>query len=282
MIVGSAVVAVHDVAPATWRDCRELFSMLAHAGVPVASLLVIPDYHHRGDMTADRAFCSAIDARLALGDETVLHGMFHLDESPPPRTVRGFVERRLLTRSEGEFAVLAEAEAAARIARGIEMFDALGWPLHGFVPPAWLLGAGTRRALAAAGARLRYARVRRGLYRLPEWQFMRTVNLCYSPTSISRRAWSRAAIAVALRRPPDDALLRITLHPQDARHASVLRHWERLIGDVGATRRFTTKRDFVASLTPRPARQPLPAHGALHASDASAAAPPSHAASRGA
>jgi predicted deacetylase len=266
VITARAVVAVHDVSPATWRECRELFAMLAHASVPVATLLVIPDYHHRAEVAGDRAFCRAVGARLDEGDEAVLHGMFHLDESAPPRTFRGFFERRLLTRREGEFAVLAEGEAAERIARGIALFDALGWPLHGFVPPAWLLGDGARRAISATGERFRYVSVRGGLYRLPEWHFVHTFNLCYSPTSVLRRAWSRAAIAAELRRARDDALLRITLHPQDARHRSVLRHWERVIGDVATTRRFTTKRDFVSSLTPRPATRPLPAHAAARAS----------------
>jgi len=279
VIAGRAVVAVHDVSPATWRECRELFAMLAHADVPVASLLVIPDYHHRGDVTGARAFRDAVEARLDAGDEAVLHGLYHIDESPPPRTLRGFVERRLLTRREGEFAELAEAEAAARIARGIALFDALGWPLHGFVPPAWLMGEGARRALSSLGERLRYVSVRGGLYRLPEWRFMRTANLCYSPTSALRRTFSRVAIATALRRVHEEMLLRITLHPQDARHPSVLRHWERLIGDVGTTRRFTTKRDFISSLTPRASMQPAPAHGEVCANGSSAAAAPPHAAS---
>ena len=41
--------------------------------------------------------------------------------------------------------------------------------------------------------------------------------------------------------------MRITLHPQDVRERDVLRHWERLIGEVQSTRRLTTKCDFIAS-----------------------------------
>src|SRR4051794_30809843 len=188
-----AVVAVHDVSPATWRECRELFAMLEHCGVPRASLLVIPDYHHRAPVLGDAQFRRAVDARVASGDELVLHGFFHLDESEAPRTVRGFVERRLRTRAEGEFAALTAEDAARRIRAGVTMFETLAWPLAGFVPPAWLMSAGTRDAIDACGHRFSYVSVRNGLYLLPEWRFVRTANLCYSPTSAVRRAYSRLA-----------------------------------------------------------------------------------------
>ncbi len=247
---GAAVVAVHDVSPATWRECRELFAMLEHCGVRCASLLVIPDYHHRAPVPGDAQFLRALEARVVGGDELVLHGLFHLDESEPPRSVRAFVERRLLTRSEGEFAALSAEDATRRILAGIAMFDTLGWPLAGFVPPAWLMSAGTRDAIDACGHRFSYASDKKGLYLLPEWRFVRTANLCYSPTSAVRRAYSRLAIAVELGRADADTLLRITLHPQDAREPAVLRYWARVIGEAAATRRLTTKRDWVAAFRP--------------------------------
>jgi len=251
---GAAVVAVHDVSPATWRECRELFAMLEHCGVRCASLLVIPDYHHRAPAPRDAQFLRALEARMGTGDELVLHGFFHLDESDPPRSVRAFVERRLLTRSEGEFAALSEEDASRRISAGIAMFDSLGWPLAGFVPPAWLMSAGTRDAIDACGHRFSYASVKNGLYLLPEWRFIGTANLCYSATSAARRAYSRLAIAMEQRHADIDTLLRITLHPQDAREPAVLRHWARVIAAVAATRRLTTKRDWVAAFRPPVAR----------------------------
>jgi uncharacterized protein len=251
-----AVVAVHDVSPATWRECAELFAMLDHCGVRCASLLVIPDYHHRAPVPEDPQFRRALEARIATGQELVLHGMFHLDEASPPRTARAFIERRLLTRAEGEFAALTSDEAAPRIRAGIAMFESLGWPLAGFVPPAWLMSAGTRDALDACRHRFTYVSVRNGIYCLPEWRLVRTANLCYSPTSALRRAYSRMAIARELRRADATTLLRITLHPQDAREPAVLRHWERVIGEVAAVRRLTTKRDWVAALRPPAVREP--------------------------
>jgi predicted deacetylase len=246
----AVAIAVHDVSPATWRECRELLSMLDHTGAHPVSLLVIPQYHHRASVLADRPFRKAMEARLALGDELVLHGMFHVDDEPPPRTLRGLVERRLLTRSEGEFASLAAPAAAQRIAAGVAMFTTLRWPLYGFVPPAWLISTPARAALVQCGYPFRYMTVRGGVYRLPEWRFERTANLCYSPGNAMRRAYSRLAISHELRRAHDVPLLRLSLHPQDVGAPGVLRHWQRLIADALAHRRPVTKCQWAASFSP--------------------------------
>lgn len=237
-------IAIHDVSPATWPECRELLSMLDGIGARPLSLLVIPQYHYRTTVLRDRAFRQAMDARLAQGDELVLHGYFHVDDAPPPRTPREWFERRMLTRAEGEFAALSQRAAAWRIARGIAMFEALRWPLHGFVPPAWLLSAGARAALADCGYPFEYVTVRSGIYHLPQWRFERTANLCYSPCSAPRRAFSAWAIRSELRRARSTPLLRISLHPQDVRVPGVLRHWRRLIDDALAQRPPVTKRGW--------------------------------------
>lgn len=222
--------------------------MLDATGAGPLSLLVVPHYHYRAPITADRAFRNAMDERLARGDELVLHGFHHVDAAPPPRTLRAFVERRLLTRAEGEFAALSSHGASWRLARGIAMFDALGWPLHGFVPPAWLASIAARAAITQCANRLRYMTVRNGIYRLPGWQFERTANLCYSPDSALRRLYSALAIRAELRRARRTPLLRLSLHPQDARVPRVLAHWQRLVTEALGERRPVTKHAWVASV----------------------------------
>src|SRR5436190_21610049 len=244
----SVAIALHDVAPATWRECEVLLAMLDATGAGPLSLLVVPHYHHRVPITADSTFRSAMEDRLARGDELVLHGFHHVDAEPPPRTLRAFVERRLLTRSEGEFAAVSLRGATWRLARGIEMFDALGWPLHGFVPPAWLAGAEARKAISEYTDRLRYMTVRSGIYRLPGWQLGRTANLCYSPDTALRRMYSRLAIRSELRRARRVPLLRLSLHPQDARVPAVLAHWQRLLGGALGARGPVTKHGWAASV----------------------------------
>src|SRR6476646_8617892 len=120
-------IELHDVAPATWPQCAAVLRMLDEVGATRVSLLVVPRFHDAGASADDSAFVAALDARLARGDELVLHGLVHRDDAPPPRSVRGFVQRRVMTRSEGEFAALDERDAGERLAAGIAMFDALGW-----------------------------------------------------------------------------------------------------------------------------------------------------------
>ena len=240
----AVAIAIHDVSPATWPECRELLAMLDDAGAPPVTLLVIPEHHRGAGVLHDHAFVRAMNARLARGDELALHGYFHLDDAPAPRTPRQWFARRMLTRAEGEFAALDERESAARIARGVALFDELGWPLAGFVPPAWLLGSGARSALSQCAHRFEYVTVRSGIYHLPAWRFEPTANLCYSPDTAVRRAVSRAVIRLELRRANTRPLLRISLHPPDLRGAGVLRHWRRLVGDALAGRSAVTKREW--------------------------------------
>ena len=274
----AAVVAVHDVSPATWHDCRQLIQRLDAIGVSPLTLLVVPDFHHRAPVASDPAFVRAMDARLARGDELVLHGLVHLDEAPAPRTPRDFVRRRLMTRAEGEFAALPADDAAARLARGIALFDALGWPLHGFVPPAWLASDGTRAALGLRVDRFDYVTARGGIHHLPHWHYEPTANLCYSPGNAPRRLYSRLAIRRELARAKRIALLRLSLHPQDARVPGVLAHWERLAAEAMASRLVVTKREwttrFRAAALQSPPGAPFPAHAVRAPTDAAASATP--------
>jgi predicted deacetylase len=256
-------ITVHDASPATLAECRELLAMLDDAGASPLSLLVIPHYHYASAALREPAFVRAMEARLARGDELVLHGLFHIDDAPAPRNPRAWFERRMLTRSEGEFAALDERAAAWRIARGVALFRTLGWPLAGFVPPAWLMSRGARIALSRCEHRFEYATVRSGVYHLPDWRFERTANLCYSPDSAVRRAVSACAIAGELRRARRLPLLRISLHPQDARVPAVMRHWQRLVVDALASREPVTKREWARRVRrqhePRRSAEP-PAH----------------------
>lgn len=242
---GAVAIAIHDVSPATWHECRALLAMLDDAGAPPVSLLVIPNYHYRAAAVADPAFVRAMEARLARGDELVLHGYFHFDDALPPRTLRTWFERRMLTRCEGEFAAISASAAAWRIARGIDVFKRLGWPLAGFVPPAWLLSDEARGALAKCGYPFEYVTVRSGIFHLPQWRFERTANLCYSPGTPLRRAMSACVIRHELSRACTAPLLRISLHPQDARVPAVLAHWRRLIADALVDRTPVTKGQWV-------------------------------------
>lgn len=255
-------VAIHDVAPATLPECLELMEMLDALGARPISLLVVPQFHYGAKAGDDAAFVAAMNARQARGDELILHGCFHVDDAAPPRTARGFLARRVATRSEGEFAALDERQAAWRVARGLELFRQQRWPLAGFVPPAWLMSRGARVALARCGHAFEYVTTRRGIWHLPTWAFEPTANLWYSPDTRLRRAVSRVAIGHELRRARRQPLLRVSLHPQDVRGKGVVAHWRALIAAALETRVPMTKGEWVRRVRlPRAQPQGALPHG---------------------
>ncbi len=242
-----AAIVIHDVAPATWPACRTLLTMVDSLGAPPVTLLVVPRFHGGAAVDDAPAFVDAINARSARGDELVLHGYEHRDDAPPPRTPRAFVARRLLTRCEGEFAAISEDDALRRLREGVALFDRHRWPLHGFVPPAWLLGDAARRALDACGHPFEYVPVRGGIHTLPDWTLEPTANVVYSPDRRWRRMLSRAHIALELARHGERRLLRLSLHPLDAHYPEVLAHWRALIIEALRHRRPVTKHAAMAA-----------------------------------
>ncbi len=228
----SVVIELHDVTPASWFDYHEFVAQLDALGPLPLSWLVVPDFHRRTPLERAPTFCRALEARLARGDELLLHGYAHADEAAPPRTPKDWLRRRLYTH-EGEFAALDEAEAARRIAAGQALFERLGWPLHGFVAPGWLLGSGARRALARSG--LAYTSDRQALLRLPQFESLPAPALVWSARSAARRVLSQIYCAQLLERHRKSPVLRLALHPADLRHQQARRYWlitvERLLAD---------------------------------------------------
>ena len=102
------------------------------------------------------------------------------------------------------------------------------------------------------------------MFHLPEWRFERIPNLCYSPDSRLRRLASAGLIRRELRQAETAPLLRLSLHPQDARVPSVLRHWQRLVADALAVRTPLTKREWARRV--RASRTPLRQEGASNES----------------
>ena len=132
-------VSLHDVAPATLPHCLKVLEAVREvANIPL-TLLVVPAYH--GAASAQPDFECAMSAQLAAGNELALHGYSHKDPGVPS-SVADWLRRRVYTAGEGEFWALSEKEADDRLTLGRRWFDANGWPLAGFVAPAWLLGRG--------------------------------------------------------------------------------------------------------------------------------------------
>jgi predicted deacetylase len=227
-------IVLHDVASTTWDDCARVLDMLDALGAAPVTLLVVPDYHGRGRASESSAFVRAVGARFARGDEVALHGYAHRDDAPRARGIAERFRRRVMTAGEGEFAALDRPEAASRIALGLAELARAGWRADGFVPPAWLASAGTRDALRAPP--LRYTSTHAALIALPDGR--RIVAPCLTASTRTRarrlasRLWLRAMRLATVGLP----LVRVGLHPSDARHADVMATWREVIGALLAAR----------------------------------------------
>jgi predicted deacetylase len=236
-------VSIHDVAPATWADCLRLHEAVRAVApdLPLTWLLV-PRFH--GDAAASLAMDRALSQLLTEGHELALHGYTHLDTAAPRPGWRDHVLRRIYTQGEGEFAALGEGEALHRIDLGLAWFARRGWPVDGFVPPAWLASAGTRRALRQRP--FIYTTSISRFYFLPDERSVWSPSLMYTARNRAGRCLSppltqAAALALALVGAP---LVRLALHPADARHPALLRHAQHLIAHLLQQRRGITKRAF--------------------------------------
>lgn len=235
-------VVLHDVSPESWPIYQNFIAEVDAMGSIPLTLLVVPHFHRRSHLDSFPGFRSAIDRRIARGDEVVLHGYYHDDDGPLRRNPADLFMRRVYTH-EGEFYRLDEERARERLERGMELFSRYRWPVSGFVAPAWLMSEGTQAALR--GFPLRYTSDLRGLIRLPDGQRMDTPTLVWSSRSAWRRLASRHWNRLRLTQSASSPLLRLGLHPVDMRHDEVTRFWRETLETLLATRIPLTKDQWV-------------------------------------
>ncbi|MFO1341003.1 MAG: polysaccharide deacetylase family protein [Burkholderiaceae bacterium] len=228
-------VVVHDVADETWPACLRLIDAIDEVAPLPLTLLAVPRYHGR---PASAALERWLGMRLALGDELALHGFVHQDDGAP-RDALDWLRRRVYTRGEGEFAALPFIDAAWRLSQGEAWFLRNGWPLQGFVAPAWLMGNGAWQALLRSPS-FQYTATLGRLHLLRERRSFDSRALVYSSQSAWRRGASVAWAACNARLLARNAVLRIELHPRDADHASVRRSWQKILARALGQRTPTT------------------------------------------
>ena len=238
------VVSVHDVAPATRSAVEEIVAELSQHRVPVCSLLVVPNYHHRGSSTEDHGFVRWLQDLEAQGHEIVIHGYFH---ERPRRNGESLPEKfftRLYTNDEGEFYDLDYDEAFRRITQAREEFAKAGLTPRGFIAPAWLLGAAAERA--ATEAEMEYTTRLTGVRDLRSGDNFPARTLVYSVRSGWRRLASLAWNGVLARQLAGAALARVSIHPTDRDYPEIWRQILRLTDRLVEDRTATTYRDWVA------------------------------------
>lgn len=241
-------VAIHDVAPETWSRCEALRAAVARVAPVPMTLLVVPN-HHRRNLGVPASYREALAERLADGDELALHGFFHLDDGPQPETVVDWCRRRILTAREGEFAALPAAAARRRLHGGRQWFEHQGWPVRGFVAPAWLLGRGAWHAVS--NSPFAYTTTASHFHLLHPWQGIPAPAIAWSTRSRLRHTLS--LLWNGLRPVPTDApLVRLALHPDDALHPAVVRQAQHLLEVLLRERKAMTKIAFAAAMRPTP------------------------------
>jgi predicted deacetylase len=229
-------VSLHDVAPATWDRCQRVLRAVREVADIPLTLLVVPAYH--GECSGRPEFEAAMSEQLDRGHELALHGYFHCDPQQPCDLV-DWLQRRVYT-LEGEFSALNEREAAERMYLGRRWFTANGWPIAGFVPPAWLMGPGAWSAMHASREFL-YTTTLTQMHLLAPLQSLRAPCLTYSLRAWWRRVGSLAFNAALARTVDSMPLVRLGLHPADADDAAARGAWQRLLGRLLERRRAATK-----------------------------------------
>ncbi len=237
-------VAIHDVAPATWPDCQRLLQAVREVADIPLTFLVVPRYH--GSAVRVPAFESALDSLLAQGHELALHGYTHVDTGPRPLGFGERVKRSVLTQDEGEFAAIDASEARQRIELGLAWFAARGWPVDGFVAPAWLLGRHAWPALRTYP--FTYTTTLGRLHLLEQGTAQWAPSLVYAARNSAGRLLSPLVAGAAARVLSPAPLLRLALHPRDARHPRLLRHMQGLLEFLLARRSARTKLAAVRAL----------------------------------
>jgi predicted deacetylase len=216
------MLVLHDVAPQTWADYRPFVEAVDQLGKVPMTWLVVPDFHHRNHLADHPGFCRLLEQRLARGDELALHGFYHADDAPAPRNPREYFMRRIYT-WEGEFYSLDHPAALQRLQAGLQVFEQQGWPVHGFVAPAWLMSEGTRQALRELP--LSYTSDPQHFYRLPDFTAIKAPGLVWSAGSAWRRGASRLISDLRERRWQAAPCIRLGLHPVDMRHDFSRQYW---------------------------------------------------------
>jgi uncharacterized protein len=214
------------------------------ADIPV-TWLVVPRYHDQAIRSADME--AGLSELVARGHELALHGYTHLDPEPVRGSAMSRFWRSVYTTREGEFSALSEEEARRRIRMGLDWFAERGWPVSGFVAPAWLLGEGAWRAVRSFA--FDYTTTFSRFHLLRTGTSVLSPSLVYAARNRAGRAFSPLAadaLAPLLARAP---LVRLSLHPPDARHPRLLQHAQRTIEQLLRRRTASTKAACARALT---------------------------------
>jgi predicted deacetylase len=223
------LLSIHDVTPRFDATVERLYDRLCRlTGTNRMAMLVVPDHWGEAPLAKDPGFGAKLRAWADQGVEIFLHGWFHKDDSRHAGASASFKARHM-TAGEGEFLGLSREEAQRRLCEGRKLVeDVIGRPVSGFVAPAWLYGEGAKQALRDEGFAMAEDHLR--VWRPEDGAVLaRGPVISWASRSASRRLSSRAFAALARTALKPLPVVRIALHPGDARYDSLLASIDRTV-----------------------------------------------------
>jgi predicted deacetylase len=178
------------------------------------------------------------------GHEIVIHGYFHERRRRSGESLLSRFLTRIYTQDEGEFFDLGYEEARRRIHLAREEFEAAGLKPRGFVAPAWLLGREAERAARDAG--MEYTTRLGSVHDLRSGDTFRSRSLVYSVRNEWRRQASLCWNAALAQLSRTEALIRVSIHPVDHRHAAIWGQTCRFLTAMQSKRTPTTYQQWTA------------------------------------
>jgi len=237
----SCLVSIHDVAPESLANVRQIVGHLKSLGIQTVTLLVIPGCEWGA---------SEIDALRSLRDqgcELAGHGWIH--RCGPKRTWYHRLHGWCLSRNVAEHLSLDPERIAELIQNCYAWFDesGLGRP-ELYVPPAWAMGPITLGELR--GLPFQFYEVLSGVYDARNDAFHRLPLLGYEADttlrSVTLRCLNTLTVLVASRL---DRPVRVSIHPNDLQlrmAASLKRGLARVRQTVGYAKGCGTVTDLSA------------------------------------
>lgn len=218
------IVSLHDLHPGSLSNIQAQIEFLESLGVNRTSILVIPHYHHAQKLDQNSSTLAWLDECAEAGHDLVLHGYFH---DRTDQKEGNLFYTRFYTANEAEFLNLPNDEVINRIQKGSEIWRARGWPLSGFIAPAWLMPITQHTLLRSLG--FTYTTHLRTIELLRMGQSIHAQSLCYS----TRAGWRVHAsylwnhyLHSKIRAYP---VLRLSLHPQDLEFSKIKRQIQNII-----------------------------------------------------
>ena len=223
----SLIVSLHDAHPGSHRQIAAQVEFLAGYDIACSSILVVPEFHHQGAITVGSPLADDLSRWRDAGHELVLHGYFHDRRESPRENLATLFWTRLYTNREAEFLDLPAAEARARLDRGRQFFEAMGWQTRGFVAPAWLMAEDLPGLLKEMG--FVYTTRLREIVRLQEGNSEASQSLCYSTRAFWRPLASCAWNKQLFGRLRETSLVRLSLHPRDLEFPLIRRQVDQVL-----------------------------------------------------